>query len=132
MAVDVLLITNNARLLDHVSSSRFVEGTASDVLIAVRDLVHQGWRLLTHPLYGNFRPLQQPFRSVLLKRPASLSEPVDTKSLTLLEEALSIHASTKTPSVEKPAPSPTVLEDLAFLDMELMKESLLQDHLWLS
>jgi hypothetical protein len=133
MTVDVVLITNNARIVGHVSSSRFIEGVAQDVFIAARDLVHQGWRLLTHPLYGNFRPSQQPFRSVLLRKPTISPAPVDMDSLKLLEEALVLHALPR----QVPATgsgsgfSSEALEDLAFLDMELMKESLLRDHLWI-
>lgn len=131
MSVNVLLVTNNARIVGHVSTSRFIEGTAQDVFVAARDLVHQGWRLLTHPLYGNFRPLQQPFRSVLLQKPSLFPAPVDMDSLKLLEEALAFHALPKETSAADAGFASNTLEDLAFLDMELMKESLLRDRLWI-
>ncbi len=131
MAVNVLLVTNNARIVPHVSSSRFIEGTARDVFIAARDLVHQGWRLLTHPLYGNFRPLQQPFRSVLLQNPSLSSASVDMDSLELLEKALAFYVLPKEASAANAGFASNTLEDLAFLDMELMKESLLRDRVWI-
>lgn len=131
MAVNVLLVTNNARIVPHVSSSRFIEGTAQDVFIAARDLVHQGWRLLTHPLYGNFRPLQQPFRSVLLQNPSLSSASVDMDSLELLEKALAFYVLPKEASAANARFASNTLEDLAFLDMELMKESLLRDRVWI-
>jgi hypothetical protein len=131
MAVNVLLVTNNARIVPHVSSSRFIEGTARDVFIAARDLVHQGWRLLTHPLYGNFRPLQQPFRSVLLQNPSLSSASVDMDSLELLEKALAFYVLPKEASAANARFASNTLEDLAFLDMELMKESLLRDRVWI-
>ncbi|MDT8284992.1 MAG: GrdX family protein, partial [Thermovirgaceae bacterium] len=48
------------------SSATFVEGGSLRVLTIVRDRIHLGWSLLTHPLYGNIQPFRQPFRSILV------------------------------------------------------------------
>lgn len=73
MAGRASLITNNP----FFSTSRpacadvlLVRDDARAVLICARDLVHKGWRLANHPLYGNFRPHQQPYRSLVLFPPA--------------------------------------------------------------
>lgn len=126
------------------------------VLLAARDLIHAGWRILHHPLYGNYRPHQQPYRSVLLKygpspsvsrgQEAHSSEAArnvseqddavqrtvaDSESLHFIEEALEVFRSSPvlTPDM---APA-TFLKDCAVLDFELMRLPLQQaglpDHL---
>ena len=44
----------------------FVEGGYRDVLIKVRDMVHIGHTLYTHPLAGSIKPNQTPYRTVAL------------------------------------------------------------------
>ena len=67
MQNNTVLVTNNEELSRIVRNGRFVEGSSLDVLVSVRSSVHLGGRLLTHPLCGNLRPYQQPFRSVLIQ-----------------------------------------------------------------
>lgn len=72
MAGRAILITNNPTFSSHVPAGVEVlvlDGGARDALTAARDRVHLGWRLANHPLYGNFRPHQQPYRSLLLLPP---------------------------------------------------------------
>lgn len=57
-----------------------------DVLRGVRDLVHSGSRILTHPLDGSIKPNETPYESVLLDK--TPDEGFDMKSLDLIEYAL--------------------------------------------
>ena len=127
------------------------EGSSLQVLLAARDLIHAGWRILHHPLYGNYRPYQQPYRSVLLEYGPSASVVreqgrfpgehgrdaadgssdasvqrvfVDPESLHFIEEALEVfrNASILTPDM---APPP-FLKDCSMLDFELMRLPLQQ------
>ena len=69
MAGRAILITNNSSFPSRVPAGvdvLLLDGGARDALTMARDRVHQGWRLANHPLYGNFRPHQQPYRSLLL------------------------------------------------------------------
>ena len=97
------------------------------VLLAARNLIHDGWRLLHHPLYGNFRPYQQPYRSLLLKfEPASVTRQdgilrvtAHEQSLHYLEEALSLFQGVK---ILAPDETPQVyLDYCSVLDFELMR-----------
>jgi hypothetical protein len=104
------------------------------VLLAARDLIHAGWRLLNHPLYGNWRPHQQPYRSALLARPDAVGTCVrggavrwtltDPASLQYIEEALGLFSrfSILTPDGTPPA----FLQDCAALDFALMRQPLRQ------
>jgi len=100
------------------------------VLTAGRDAIHAGWKLLHHPLYGNFRPTQQPYRSLLLTydRPRSSDGDgritTDAVSLHLIEEALTVYRSVPVLTPEK---APAALRDAcSFLDLELMRLPLQQ------
>jgi hypothetical protein len=130
-AGSVVLITNNVSLERSITpfslSTQLVEGSSLDVLIAARDAVHLGGQLLTHPLYGNLRPHQQPFRSVLIERKYDAEKKcnglVDLESLSMIEEAVLLYRKFEN-ALPLPASLPqAVREDYAFVDLELMRES---------
>jgi hypothetical protein len=98
-----------------------------------------GWKLVHHPLYGNYRPHQQPYRSILLQREAENSglsheqnptqdqslNPAyqclapDPASLQLIEAALDVYRADR---VLNPQQVPDVmLRDCSQLDYELMR-----------
>lgn len=86
-----LLITNNTDFLEDSLGYelRLIEGLEyTDVLIAVRDLIHQGHVLLTHPLSGSVKPFETPYKSVVVSATAKGS--VDADSLLLISDALAM------------------------------------------
>ena len=97
------------------------------VLLAARELIHCGWKLLGHPLYGNFRPHQQPYRTLLLQcNPEAFTTGCgyeriipDELSLRLIEEAITVY---RNAAVFIPEQAPPVFrDDCALLDFELMR-----------
>ena len=64
-----ILVTNNP-LVEAQYSSRFkvvfLSTSLAGVLASVRDYVHKGHKLLTHPLSGSVKPNESPYKSVLL------------------------------------------------------------------
>lgn len=109
------LVTNNIVFSNyclnnsHINfENRLLECSALDIFINGRDLIHQGWELLNHPLYGNFRQGEQPFRSILLRfqpnriknssietessssatKNSSVQEGYDEESLHFIEQAI--------------------------------------------
>lgn len=113
------LITNNAGLHANAVSSEYIDGSSLDVLIHVRGLVHSGSIILTHPLCGNLRPNQQPFRSVIID---AESGAVDLDSLSVIESAVNVYQSAKL-IFPKDLDDKT-RADYAYIDAELMRESL--------
>lgn len=63
--VDYQFVTNNPRLMDKEGAIP-VDGTFRDVLIKVRDMVHAGYELISHPLFASSRMMFSPFRSILV------------------------------------------------------------------
>ena len=97
----------------------FFDTDAKPVAAAARDCIHKGWKLLHHPLYGNYRPHQQPYRSLALESPAPQNSEPDLFSLNLIEEALLVYNNNKALA---PAEAPaSLLDACALLDYELMR-----------
>ena len=113
------LITNNKKLSEHVTSCRLIDGSSLGVLVHIRNLVHSGSRILTHPLCGNLRPNHQPYRSVIADIRTGTA---DMESLTLIEEAVRIYQSCK--AITPAELDESVRKDYAYVDAELMRESL--------
>lgn len=83
------IITNNnfvyEKYKDSLNVVYFSEGLYMDVLYSVRDKVHEGCKLLTHPLSGSIKPNQTPYKSVLLQE---YHGGLDFCSLDLIENSI--------------------------------------------
>ncbi len=63
------IITNNNKVKEYYENKfeiEFIDGEYIDVLTYVRDRIHQGFILLTHPLSGSIKPGETPFKSVMI------------------------------------------------------------------
>lgn len=112
-----MLITNNPRFKNSKNIELiFIEKDCMDVLVRARDFIHRGYKLLTHPLYGNFRTDQIHYRSIALEKGSG----VDLFSLELIEEAISrMYGENK-----KYKLSENMKDDFSYLDYEIVKEAL--------
>jgi len=99
-----------------------------NVLILARDRIHSGWDLLTHPLYGNIQPFQQPFRSVLVGRPA-VQKQSDPDVMMILEKAIHLFSQTSQ-GLSSRRNVPAIISDYASLDVYLMRESMEKHGIW--
>ena len=76
MNKDVVIVTNNPLVLkemEHRYSIIYKETTFDGILEQIRDLIHKGYRLLTHPLSGSVKPGETPYKSVLMSRGETVS-----------------------------------------------------------
>ena len=126
MLCSYILFTNNPIIKNEIINGClefvFISGTSFDVLKCARDSVHRGAKLITHPLYGNLRPYQQPYRTILVAGKKETS-PCDFESLSLIERAVEVYQSCIDRLI-KPENLPELLrDDYAFVDFELMRES---------
>lgn len=124
------LYSNNplfTRICQQTEYGLFADVSALKILQNARDAIHRGWGLFNHPLYGNYRPYQQPFRTILLFNStcaASCESPaqVDLESLHLIEEALQVFSNNR---VVSPSEVPRkMFEDCAEIDFALMQLTL--------
>ena len=67
---DILIVTNNSKVFKKYKENYTVEfidsETMYNVLIKTRDLLHLGYKLLTHPMSGSLKSNQTPYKSILL------------------------------------------------------------------
>lgn len=124
----IRLLTNNPQFGSRVKKMDYIQGSSWDILIRARDQIHLGSELLNHPLYGNFRPYQQPFRSLILKQNVSPDISNDTQmdlySLELIENALSVYRSCKDRILLPGQLSQEAERDCSYLDHQLIWQTL--------
>lgn len=84
----MILITNNPRFQKDPEPRCYTEymaGSYKDVLKAVRDRIHRGHKLLSHPLSGSVKPNETPYKSILISRSAGN---LDLDSLRIIEDSI--------------------------------------------
>jgi len=112
-----LVVTNNKKVLEtYPNQVQFIEGSVLDVFLQCEQLLKEGYDLVTHPLSGNLQVSKTPFKSVVLERS---NENVQPKSLELIR--LCIEKVKEGQPIIYPD---AVLEDFAFMDLELIREPL--------
>jgi len=85
---EVLIVTNNPLVKEKIGKSYnidFVDGGILNVMEKLRDMIHKGSKLLTHPLWGSVKPGQTPYKSVMIH---IVEGDVDADSLLMIEDAI--------------------------------------------
>ncbi|AKN34230.1 GrdX protein [Clostridium carboxidivorans P7] len=121
---EVIIITNNPMSRDKLSNKHkvdFIEGAAMEVYTKVRDYIHKGHKLLTHPLMSSIKPNETPYRTIVISKDNDST--VDIKSLGYIEEA--VHTTEKfLKNYGLPNWSKQVLEDFQLIDYDLIYHAL--------
>ena len=89
MIEPLIIITNNPMSKEKFQSNYevvFIQGTMMDILKKVRDNIHEGHKLLTHPLMSSIKPNETPYRTICISK-EKLSK-VDLQSLSIIEESI--------------------------------------------
>lgn len=118
------IITNNPMSKNELEGKykiEFVSGSTMEVYKKTRDFVHQGHRLLTHPIISSIKPNEVPYRTIVV---TDIKYPeVDFQSLQYMEEAIQ--------TTEKflrdfgiPKWNERVLEDFQLIDYDLIYHAL--------
>ncbi len=119
-----LIVTNNPMVRERYSQQydlKYEETSFVGVLKQVRDLVHQGYRLLTHPLSGSIKPNETPYKSVLLEESTGK---IDEFSVRVIEEAV---LTCDKFSQKKYPYKKDVTRDFQFVDLTLFESGLESD-----
>ena len=125
VAMAYILVTNNDQVYQMYSEGNdrllkkidyLPEKDLLAVLIHVRDLIHQGHELLTHPLTGSIKPYETPFKSICINADKG---PVDFSSVTIIEGAIA--TAEKFLKDKRPIDYPeSILEDFRLIDLSLI------------
>ncbi len=123
------LITNNTLLKEYSESHPFkIEELIfiqhleiQEVFSCVRDYVHKGHKLLTHPLSGSVKPEETPFKSIAISVEATA---LDVESLLIIEDAI-IMAKNFSRGEKRSRSIPSqILDDFRLIDFGLIKSGL--------
>ena len=84
---EVLIVTNNPLVKEKIGKSYNIDldGGILNVMEKLRDMIHKGSKLLTHPLSGSVKPGQTPYKSVMIH---IVEGDVDADSLLMIEDAI--------------------------------------------
>lgn len=116
----VFILTNNLMVLQQYGDSDVVAGGFRDVLLAARDHIHGGRRLLNHPLAGSVKPNETPYKSLVLTVARGT---LDHDSLTYIENA--IVTTDKFAPVTRIWPDPERIDrDFQTIDLSLLDAAL--------
>lgn len=89
------------------------------VLLKTRDLIHEGYKLLTHPLSGSVKPNETPFKTIILEKGKGL----DQDGLIIIEEA--IGTINKFLNIEKtPDYNERVIDDCKVIDLSIIDNTI--------
>lgn len=117
----MIIITNNPMVKDNIKGKEveYKDITYVEILKECRDLIHKGYELLSHPLYGSVKPNETPYRSIIMKK----SKKLDTNSIILIEEA--IQTSSKFQNNKKtPYWTDQVKDDFQVIDFDILSNTL--------
>jgi hypothetical protein len=83
-----MIITNNDWVLKKYNGKFtvvYIDGTFKDVLLAVRDKLHLGHELLTHPLGSSVKPGETPIKSIMI---SDEKNKINFSSVYMIENAI--------------------------------------------
>ncbi|MCR1933373.1 GrdX family protein [Clostridium tepidum] len=120
----VIMITNNNLISEKFNEKyriEFISSTVNEVFKTVRDYIHKGHELLTHPLMSSVKPNETPYRTVVISE--KCKEMVDIQSLNYIEESIqSLEKFQK--SCGTPTWNENILEDFRLIDYDLIYNAL--------
>lgn len=116
-----ILITNNELIYEKYKDSMEIIYDENflylDILKIVRDKIHLGHKLLTHPLSGSVKPNETPYKTIIISEE---KHNLDSSGLSIIEE--SILATKKFLNDRKtPAWSEKILDDFKIIDLSLIE-----------
>lgn len=121
------IISNNPKVKDEFNTLKF-EGNFEfdsergylEVLHKVRNLIHLGHELLTHPLSGSIKPSETPYKSVVIsEKPGKL----DYQSMEIIEDSIEM-AKQMIDGSRKRVYTDKIREDFQLVDYTLLKNAL--------
>lgn len=89
MIEPLFIVTNNPMSKEKFQEKfkvEFIDVPQLDILKKVRNYIHKGNRILTHPLMGSVKPNETPYRTVCVSM--EIVNGVDLQSLEIIENAI--------------------------------------------
>ncbi len=114
-----MIVTNNPLVKSKLKLKQkiiYFDVSYFEILIKVRDFIHKGHELMTHPLSGSVKPNETPYKSIML---SDTKNKIDNGSISIIENSIEttqrLLKDSKTPQY-----SNSVLEDFQVIDYSLI------------
>lgn len=123
-----ILITNNPLVKEQLSeyiNVEYYETNYLDILKKVRDRVHLGHKLLSHPLSGSVKPNETPYKSIII---SSNKGNLDCDSLIIIEGSIAT-AEKFLRNFKTPNWSEKILLDFQTIDLSLVKDIIINEKI---
>lgn len=116
-----IIVTNNKyveeKFKDVFSVEYYEDKGYMEILEYVRNRIHSGHELLTHPLSGSIKPNETPYKSIIISGKA---KKLDESGLQIIED--SMVTARKFMEIEKtPKWTESILDDFRVIDLSLME-----------
>lgn len=126
--MSVILISNNPlvksdlnKSLEYAIDIEYYDIDYLEILKKVRDKIHIGHKLLTHPLSGSIKPNETPYKSIVI---SSSKSNLDNNSLSIIEGSISTTVKFLN-DMKTPLWSDEILKDFQIIDFTLIKNAIL-------
>ena len=116
-----IVVTNNPLVRERFEGQVSIDYqplTFLGILEYVRDQIHKGHKLLSHPLSGSVKPGETPYKSVMISRETGN---LDLASVTLIEDCI-LHSKKFRDRIS--GLSERVLEDFRLVDCNLIASAI--------
>lgn len=120
--VKKMIITNNDWVFNKYKNSLnvvYIDGTFKDVLIAVRDKLHMGHELLTHPLGSSVKPSETPYKSIMI---TDNKNNINFNSIYMIENAIITYDKFNKDKLK--FINEKIAEDLKLIDLTVLESAL--------
>lgn len=116
-----IIITNNKyveeKFRDNFNVEYFQDKDYIEILLYVRDKIHNGHELLTHPLSGSIKPNETPYKSIIISKAIN---GLDESGLKILEDSI-LTARKFMGDKRTPNWTESILDDFRVIDLSLME-----------
>lgn len=116
-----IIVTNNEyvanKFKDIFNVKYFENKDYMEILMYVRDKIHNGHELLTHPLSGSIKPNETPYKSIIISGTAGN---LDESGLSIVEESI-LTARKFMNDKGTPNWTESILDDFRVIDLSLME-----------
>ena len=121
------IITNNPMVKERLGEQynvEFEDLSYEGTLRKVRDLVHQGYQMLSHPLSGSVKPNETPYKSIMV---SCKKRDVDLTSVDIIQNAIMSCGKFQFKSDKY---KPEVYEDFQVIDFTLISSAIPSAESW--
>jgi len=118
-----MIITNNELVLDNYENQSiyYPEKDLLEIMKFVRNKIHLGYRLLSHPLAGSIKPNETPYKSILISQ--RKEKDLDYGSLKIVEDSIQMTESLIRSKKMRKWPD-RILKDFSLIDNDLITSAI--------